>query len=166
MDRVVVTNLSALGDWDKVRVGFALKGLNRILELPAFKLAVLDAKFTETNGLSNLQVYEKIMEGDQLSPLDKKGVLDIQVVLYRKAWSRVVGYTYENGLTIWVNRKYFGDARSIASNLLHESTHQLGFYHNSVWASSVPYTMNRIVEDLWKVYCQDVTKEYNDWWNS
>lgn len=168
MSKLVVKNLSSLGEWDRTRVSFAVQGANIILKSTQFLEAVLDAKLTETNGLTNNQVYSCIMRADQLNPLDKPDELDIQLTLYRKSFSRVVGYTFSNQLTIWVNRKYFGSAKSIASNLVHEASHQLGFTHNGVWATSVPYVLNRIIEKLWDTMpeVQAVDKKYWEWWNS
>lgn len=166
MTRMEVTNLEDLHEWDAERIRFALEGVNRILASPMFGAEWLQAKLTETEGLTNQQVLDKILGADALSPLDKVGVLDVDVILYRKAWSKVVGYTFFNAVTIWVNRRFFGDACSIASNLLHESTHQLGFGHARSWATTVPYQANRIVEKLWPVLCKDIDERYWKWWYS
>lgn len=172
MSKVVVKNIKELGEWDQVRVGFAVEGLNRILASELFRAALLAEKLTETrfegstHALTNQEVYDRIMKADQLHPLDELGVLDISVVLYRKSWSKVVGYTFFDSLSIWVNRKFFGGPCSIASNLLHESSHQLGFGHASTWATSVPYVMNKIVEKLWPVLCRDIDAKHDIWWNS
>ena len=166
MVRMEVTNLDQMHEWDAERIRFALEGINRILVSPMFEAEWLQAKLTETEGLNNRQVYDRIVGADALSPLDKVGVLDVEVILYRKAWSKVVGYTFFNAVTIWVNRKFFGGPENIASNLLHESTHQLGFGHAGHWATTVPYTANRIVEKLWPVLCKDVDERYWKWWYS
>src|SRR5690606_23212813 len=88
------------------------------------------------------------------------GVLDISVMMYYKSWSKVVGYTFEGGLTVWVNHKFFGSPKNTASNLLHEASHQLGYFHNGAWAKTVPYTMNRIVEELWDELCGKIEVEW------
>lgn len=104
------------------------------------------------------------MKADQLNPLDKVGELDISLVLYRKSWSHVVGYTFTNSLTIWVNRRYFGEPKGIASNLMHEASHQCGFTHQGRWATTVPYVLNKIVEELWEMLCDDIDDAYIKWW--
>lgn len=166
MSKLVVTNLADLHEWDAKRIEFALLGANRILASAEFKAKLLAATLTETNGLTNQGVYDCIMAADQLNPTDKKGELDVQVLLYRKSWSKVVGYTFVDSLSIWVNRKFFGGPCNIASNLVHESSHQLGFLHQGRWSTTVPYTLNRIVEEIWPKLCADVEKEYWAWWYS
>lgn len=131
------------------KINAAVQGLEKILNSDRFKIELLLAKMTETNGLTNQQVYDKIMAGDQVINGDEMGVLDFNLVLYRKSWSKVVGYTFTNSMTIWVNRKYFSTPKSISENIGHELMHQLGFFHNKIWSTSVPYTMNRIVGKLW-----------------
>lgn len=173
MALMTVRNLKDIPEWDKSRIQFALTGGNRILAHPRFREELLKAKLTETqvNGvgpaLTNHQVYARIVAGDQLHPLDNKDELDIEVILYRKTFSKVVGYTFTNSTTIWVNRKYFGKPKSIFSNLLHEGGgHQMGFLHNGRWATAVPYVLNQIAEKLWDELCQDIDREYEIWWNS
>lgn len=165
--KLVVTNLDCLHPWDKKRLEFAIEGANRILASPLFKTRLLEEKLTETNGLTNLQVYEKIMAGDQLNPFDKLGETDIKVMLYRKTWSRVVGYTFIDSVTVWMNRKFFGQPKGIGSNLIHEACgHQNGFLHQGRWATAVPYVLNRVTEELWDVLCVDIDEKYLEWWYS
>jgi len=166
MVRMEVTNLDQMHEWDAERIRFALEGMNRILASPLFEEEWMKAKLTETEGLTNRQVLDKILCADALSPLDKVGVLDVEVILYQRSWSRVVGYTFFNAVTIWVNRKFFGGPMSICSNLFHESTHQLGFGHAGSWATTIPYTGNRIVEKLWPELCKDIDVRYWKWWYS
>ena len=161
-----VNNLGCLHEWDQEKVKFALKGLHRITALQEHDDLWLSANLTETNDLTSLQVLNRLKGGDQLSIGDELNTLDFNLVLYRKSFSKVVGYTFTDSLTIWVNRKFFGGPKGIASNLFHEATHQLGFLHNANWATTVPYTANRIVEALWDKHCKDIDAEYLAWWNS
>jgi len=170
--KFTVGNLSRLHEWDRKKIEFALQGLNRIILLPQFREELMKAKLTETKidgagaALDNLQVYQWIMSADQLHPLDKLSEFDIDVVLYRKSFSKVVGYTFTNSLTVWMNRKFFGSPMGIASNLFHEATHQLGFLHNGSWSTAVPYVINRITEKLWDEHCIDIDLAYEKWWYS
>lgn len=109
----------------------------QVCATPLFAGKLLAATLTETQGKTNLQVLSDITEMD----------LTISVNLYSSWWSHVIGYTYFATNTIHVNRKYFHGTVSIASNLLHECSHILGYTHDQVWATSVPYTLNRIFED-------------------
>lgn len=172
MAKLSITNLAKLHEWDRVRCEYAQKGADRILASPRLKEEFLRAKLTETqpegvnHALTNEEVYKRIIKADQLYPTDKMDELDIEVLLYRKTFSKVVGYTYTNAITIWVNRKYFGAPKGICSNLLHECMHQLGFLHGGLWATSVPYTMNKISEKLWDELCKDIDAAYWKWWYS
>lgn len=176
MSQLKITNLKSIPagapGWDRERLEFAIRGANRIFAHPRFNEEWLKARLTETTPdeeyipLTNAQVFERIMAADQKNPLDEKGVADIQVVMYYGRFSRVVGYTYFSETRIWVNRKFWGAPKYVCSNLMHEYTHQLGFPHGGVWASSIPYTMNKIVEKLWDELCPDIEKDYWAWWYS
>jgi hypothetical protein len=168
MSRIEITNLEQIPEWDRSRLRFGQEAANIILASPRFKEELLKSKMTETNGMTSQQVYDCIMKADQLNPLDKLDVLDIQIVMYNARWSGVVGYTYFESLFVWVNRKFFGTPKYVASNLIHEPTHQLGFGHGGKFSTSVPYTMNRIAEILYDELpeCQELEKRYWVWWNS
>lgn len=168
--KLKVTNIDCLGEWDQDRIRFALEGNNRIFSDPAFKEDWLKADLRETkiNGegrsLSNQEVWDTLCKADQLAVGDDLGVLDFKVVMYRKSFSKVVGYTFVDSLTIWVNYRFFGHPKYIGSNLFHEGTHQLGFLHESLWAYSVPYNANRIYEKHWDRLCKDIDDRYWKWY--
>lgn len=170
--KISVENLKCLHEWDQKKIEFALQGANRLIQSKQFCDFWLQAKLTETTPegyerpLTNQEVLNRILGGDQLNPLDKLNELDVKIVLYRKQYSKVVGYTFTNSLTIYMNRKFFSTPKYIASNLLHEACHQLGFLHGGIWATSVPYTANLAIESLWDAQCQDIDKAYLEWWNS
>jgi hypothetical protein len=123
--------------------------LHKIINSVAFREKILSAKMTETKGLSNKEIYELIMSGKQLSSSDDDTIMDLDVFFYYKWWSRVVGYTYQTSKSVWTNVKYTYVDIMLGSNLVHEYTHQLGFKHLLVWKTSVPYTVGRIIEELW-----------------
>ena len=83
--------------------------------------------------------------------------MDLDLELYYSIRS-TVGYTYADGLRIWMNTKFFDSysPAEVAGNVFHEWTHKLGFTHASNYSlsrdSSVPYALGYLVEELGKQY--------------
>lgn len=148
--QIRVDGISGLSASQKDTLDRGVYGDNYIFAHPRFKEEVLSRHFTETGGKNSEQIYETIQKGDQLNLADELGIIDLKIVMYNSWFSKVVGYTYLESLTIWINEKFFYGPKSVGSNLAHESMHQLGFTHNSTWSTSVPYQMNDIIEKLWK----------------
>ncbi|HXH32597.1 MAG TPA: hypothetical protein VNJ01_17500 [Bacteriovoracaceae bacterium] len=112
--------------------------------------------FSNNKGLSNAQVYQKIMDGvERLYPL-KNNAMDLEVELFTNNFSKVLGFTRSNSSTIFINTKYFNKntAAKIASNLTHEWLHKLGFTHpvNKCLSrrNSVPYAVGYLVKTISK----------------
>lgn len=100
-------------------------------------------------------IFKHIMEGaETLSPeIDYEFDIDIDDYYSFKS---VIGYTYPNITTIFVNTKFF-DARSsrlCGSNLLHEQGHKLGFSHDFFSTKrrqdSLCYLLNEIYEEAYE----------------
>ena len=109
--------------------------------------------YVDNGGFTNTQIYQKILDGAEgLFPV-KNNTMDMGVELYYAATS-TVGYTYSNTTQIWVNTKYFNTnaVTSVASNLMHEWLHKLGFRHASSYSVSrdysVPYAIGRMVGNI------------------
>lgn len=117
--------------------------LDKVLVSPRFVRKVLESSFRETGGLSNEQIA-KIMREDYR----------VRVARYRswKTWSRVVAYvTGRGGDLIHYHSKFFDHNTpvEVASTILHETAHLKGFGHAyKPWGSTVPYSMNKILEDV------------------
>lgn len=150
MTTIRVDGVSGLSSSQKGTLDRAIYGLNTIFAHPRFKEEILSRTFSETNGHNSYGVWETIEKGDQLNLGDQLGIIDLKVVMYNSWFSRVIGYTYLESLTVWVNEKFFYGPKSVGSNLAHEAMHQLGFTHNGAWSTSVPYQMNEIIEKLWR----------------
>ena len=111
-------------------------------------------QFVDSNGLTNEQIYEKLLDGKEtlLPVIDNQ--MDLQLELYANYSTSTVGYTYANTTKIWMNRKFFDvyDPEEVARNVFHEWTHKLGFGHDSSATSrrpySVPYAIGKIIQDL------------------
>lgn len=137
----------------------ALEVVRLVVTTEEFKNRVLNHKyngikqFANNNGLTNTQIYKKILEAAETFKLAKNNTMDMGVELYT-ASTNVVGYTYPSSTQIWVNTKFFNiyTAAGVANNLVHEWLHKLGFGHDSSATTrrpySVPYAIGYIVKDI------------------
>lgn len=141
------------------KVHDAADRIRQIVATKEFKDAVLNhtyngqKAFANNNGLSNLQIYNRLIIGaEQLRP-EKNYRMDVELELYYED-SSTIGYTYPNINHIWMNLKYFNQyqAHQVAGNLMHEWLHKLGFNHASASTPerpySVPYAIGYIVRNL------------------
>jgi hypothetical protein len=119
--------------------------LAKVMDSDSFRDKVLAADFTETNGMTNQEIYDCLLEGNHYF-CQPSGTIRLNLVMYMEPHSRVIGYTYLESITTYINRKFFATPVSIASNLIHEYSHILGFTHRGNWSTSIPYTLNRIFE--------------------
>lgn len=123
----------------------AVDYVRQVVSSSEFREAVIYAKFTNTNGLSNQQIYD----------LFTKTKLLVNVDMFDGSWKQnhvwhTMGYEDPNDDFVHANRYFIQDALTMGSLILHELSHEpLGFHHNSASdSSSVPYTMNRIFESV------------------
>ena len=137
----------------------AIDKLVEIVNSDVFKQRVLNhtykgvLSFVDNEGLTNLEIYQKLMQGSEtLNPaIDSE--MDIDITLYYSNNS-TVGYTYPNSERIWVNDKFFrsNSLGRVAANIIHEWTHKLGFDHDYNRTTrrnySVPYGIGTIVQQL------------------
>lgn len=146
------------------KIDHSIDILREIFSSPEFKRRILSHKFkgryqfSKNKGLSNAQIYRKILKGvERLHPYDNNA-MDVEVELYTDHQSQVVGYTNPRTRRIWMNTKYFNrnSPSQVAANLTHEWLHKLGFDHEKVKCHdrkySVPYAVGYIVRDLAKRY--------------
>lgn len=139
-----------------------LKAVERIkiaINSTKFKEKILNHKykdeftFVDNAGLSNEEIYKKIMEGAEILTPELDYEIDVDVTMYYKR-SSTVGYTYPNTTRTWVNSRFFNNYTlgEVASNVVHEWTHKLGFEHdfnnNSARPYSVPYAVGEIIEEI------------------
>ena len=109
--------------------------------------------FIDNNGLTNSQVYKKILEGSEKLNPGKNNTMDITVETYYVD-ANVIGYTMPSINKIYMNRKYFNNFTpvQISSNMVHEWLHKLGFGHDFESTPSrpysVPYAVGYIVKAL------------------
>jgi hypothetical protein len=127
---------------DQKLLAKAIPLLNKTVNSPEFQERFLAANFTETNGLTNRQVLKVLLNG-----LDKAHHVDLRLIEYYNSDSDVIGFVrYDIPGTIFQNRHYMWNEYAMASNLLHESLHLLGFDHldEKQLYSTVPYRAQQI----------------------
>ncbi len=137
----------------------ALERLEIVINSQEFKKRVLEHQyqgeytFVDNEGLSNEEIYNKIMEGAETFDPVVDEELDLDITLYYRNNS-TVGYTYPNTHKIWVNNKFFAGFTlgKVAANAMHEWTHKIGFGHDFKKTArrsySVPYAVGTIVKEL------------------
>ena len=146
-------------DSQREKVEDAADLVKRVISSQEFKDAVVNhtvngvKTFANNNGLTNLQIYERIIiASERVSPA-KNFTLDVELELYYEN-SSTIGYTYPDSTRIWMNTKYFNtfSPYKVADNLTHEWIHKLGFVHDAAATearpNSVPYAVGYIVRDL------------------
>jgi hypothetical protein len=133
--------------------------IKKVVATEKFKDAVIDHTyegekiFVDNQRLSNIQIYNKFLQGaEELNPF-RNNTMDVELELYYENNS-TIGYTYPNTRRIWMNTKYFDryTAAQVAGNLTHEWMHKLGFTHATSYSPSrcysVPYAIGYIIQKL------------------
>ena len=150
--KIKMVNFSAA---NKKKVHKAASMIQRILMSEEFKNEILDARFTWTMGLSNLEIYEKILKGaEKLSPKEDYEMDVVLETFYADAVT--VGYTMTGSQKVFMNRKFLHrfTPAEVTSNIMHEWLHKLGFSHevedSPSRRDSVPYAVGYIVRRLAK----------------
>jgi hypothetical protein len=137
----------------------ALEVIKNVIATEEFRTRVINhtysgiKTFVDNGGFTNSQIYQMILEGaETLRPL-KNNTMDMGVETYY-ASTTTIGYTYPNSTQIWVNTKYFNTntVAQVASNLMHEWLHKLGFKHATYYSTSrdysVPYAIGRMIGSI------------------
>ena len=155
------TNVITVGmtSSQEAKIQAAERKIRALIASEAFRTRVLNhtyngkKQFLSNNGLTNAQIYQKILEGAEKLTPSKNNAMDITVKLYYQN-SSTVGYTTTSSKVINMNTKYFNKYTSsqVAHNMMHEWMHKLGYGHTSYYTSSriysVPYAIGKIVNEL------------------
>jgi hypothetical protein len=133
--------------------------IRKVIGSEAFRTRVLNhsyggvKKFVDNDGLTNLQIYNKILKGAEKLKPTSNNAMDMGVKLYYEN-SSTVGYTMTSSSNINMNTKFFNSYTStqVTRNMMHEWLHKLGFGHAVSYSTSrdysVPYGIGRIMEEL------------------
>jgi hypothetical protein len=134
-------SLTGFNDKNKAEFLKAESKANEIIYSQCFSEFMLNRKLIQTNGLSNLELVNKI----------RTTVTEIDLISY-SSWRSVVGYTMPSAKWVKVNSKFYNGSSvcAKASNLAHENSHKQGFGHaskpNKERPYSVPYSINAAME--------------------
>lgn len=163
---------SRMGPLKEEKLFEATELLRVIFSSPEFKSRILNHRyrgryrFAHNNGLSNSQIYHRILLGvEKLYPV-KNNAMDVEIELYTNHRSIVLGYTMPRTKKIWMNTKYFDrhTPAEVASHLTHEWLHKLGFGHEKKKSQyrkySVPYAVGYMVKELAKEINEQSYKHY------
>lgn len=155
------TNVITIGTTSaqEAKIQAAESKIRAVIGSEEFRLAVLNhtyngkKTFVDNKGLTNAQIYQRILDGAETLQLSKNNAMDISVKLYYQS-SNVVGYTTTGSKTINMNTKYFNTYTSsgVSHNMMHEWLHKIGFIHAVNYSLSrnysVPYAIGNIMGKL------------------
>lgn len=116
-----------------------------------YKQWVLAATYTENEGLTQQQIWDKMVAHD----------VSVDVEMYTGSWKanhvwKTVGYESDpwDGV-VHMNRYFVKTAEAVGDNLVHEHKgHSVGFHHFGVKATSQPYGQNYAYEGCAKQMMQ------------
>ena len=141
------------------KIQSAERKIREVVGSEAFRTAILNhtfngrKQFNNNEGLTNFQIYTKILEGaERLSPT-KDNAMDLKIKTYYEN-SNTVGFTSTSSSYINMNTKYLNSYTSteVTQNMTHEWLHKLGFKHAVNYSYSrdfsVPYAVGKIMRTL------------------
>lgn len=145
------------------KVHKAIEIIKKVIATREFRAKVLTYsyngknQFVDNGGLTNEQIYLKLLEGAEKLFPEEDYEMDLELELYYSS-KNTVGYTYPDTVKIFMNTKYFNPytPSQVAGNIFHEWTHKLGFEHAVSYSiardSSVPYALGYLIRDLGKQF--------------
>ncbi|HXH29544.1 MAG TPA: fibronectin type III domain-containing protein [Bacteriovoracaceae bacterium] len=144
-------------EYSKIRA--AEDHIKRVIASEQFKDAVINhtyigvKRFVDNDGLSNEQIYQKILDGAETLYNVKNNTMNMEVEMYYED-SSTIGHTYTSSPRIYANSKYYDNysSTSVTANLMHEWLHKIGFKHAVSYSTSrdysVPYAVGGIMVRL------------------
>jgi len=133
--------------------------IKEVIASEEFRNAVLnhtyggEITFVDNEGLSNLQIYNKILVGAEELNRNSNNTMDMGITTYYENTS-TVGWTSTGSPNINMNTKFLDSytASQATSNMMHEWLHKLGFSHTAYYSTSrdysVPYAIGTIMDKL------------------
>lgn len=156
---VVNAQLRDFDEEEEIKMNRAIERLKIVINSESFRQRILNfeydgkKEFYDNDGLSNEQIYQRIISGAEALNEVVDNEIDLDLTLYYKN-NGTVGYTYKTSERVWVNNKFFKGytLAKVAKNLSHEWSHKLGFTHSSNRTTqrpySVPYAVGDIIQEL------------------
>ncbi|WP_408098661.1 hypothetical protein ACJVC5_07040 [Peredibacter sp. HCB2-198] len=133
--------------------------IKKVIATDEFKNGILNHSyngkkgFVDAGGLSNAEIYQKILEGSEKLNPGNNNAMDLKLEVYH-ANNVVVGYTMPSVIKIWMNSKFLdkNNSAEVTTNMTHEWLHKLGFKHSAnrtpTRKYSVPYAVGYLMRDL------------------
>lgn len=126
----------------------AVELVKQVIASNTFKSKILNhtyngkKTFVDNGGLTNSQIYQKILDSSEKLNPGKNNTMDVTLVTYNTS-ANVIGYTLPNVNKIWMNTKYLNNFTpvQVSANLVHEWLHKLGFGHAYESTASRPYSV-------------------------
>lgn len=127
----------------------AINEMNRVYANGCMEKEFLNHEFKSLKNIDGAQVKTK---AEAWARYRGGAPYKLDLHWYKKAFSNVVGYTYNyNGKAsetrIWSHTKFIYSVKEYANHLFHELSHQAragGFVHYTFFQGSVPYELNDI----------------------
>lgn len=122
--------------------------IKKVVASEEFKNVILNYKykgkkqFADNGGLSNAEIYKKIIEGSEKLRPGQDNEMDLDLEVYHEN-NMTVGYTYPTVISVWMNSKYLNKnaAAKVTTNMMHEWLHKLGFKHDASRTAKRPFTV-------------------------
>lgn len=122
--------------------------IKKVVATEEFKNGILNftyngkKNFADNDGLSNAQIYKKILEGSERLQPGTDNEMDLSLEIFTRS-DNTVGYTFPNELKVWMNTKYLNQnpPAKVTTNMMHEWLHKLGFKHDSARTAKRPYSV-------------------------
>lgn len=145
--KMILGKITGATDDEVKMIRQAIDNANKIMASDCFMNRILEAKFTETNKLSNSQIWNLLSEKP----------IKIGAEMYDGSWKenyvwKTMGYDIGDGV-VYMNRFFVEDALTISSLSTHEAEgHGQGFRHDNEDAmeTTVPYKLNDFIESCAK----------------
>lgn len=149
---------------DQDKVYKAIEIIKKVVQSEEFKQRIItytyqgEKQFIDNNGMSNEEILASIFEGREILLPETDHEMDLELELYYKRFTSVVGYTTADTLRIWMNTKFFDSYTplDVAGNIFHEWLHKIGFDHDFNYSESrdhsVPYAIGYLIEELGAKY--------------
>jgi hypothetical protein len=164
----VRTTLIGFSPKQEEKITAASKLIRKIVRSDAFREKVMNhtwkgkKAFADNDGMSNEQVYKKILEGsERMINHGVNNTMDLEIELYSDYDSITIGYTYPNIVRIYMNKKYYNKFRpyEVADNMMHEWLHKIGFTHAVKPTPERPYTVPYAIGYIVKGIAREMHKQ-------
>ncbi|HXH75999.1 MAG TPA: hypothetical protein VNJ08_13595 [Bacteriovoracaceae bacterium] len=133
--------------------------IKKVIASEDFQNAVLDhtynnqKTFVDNMGLSNFQIYKKMLAGAEQLNRNANNTMDMGIVVYYEDTS-TVAWTVYSSPNININSKFLNNFTppDLTGTIMHEWLHKLGFEHEFYYTPtrefSVPYGVGSIMKRL------------------